>query len=99
MCIEMVLFCVILTVTDLIELIYELLNQLEKVSEASLLVPDNFGKFAISLDEMIPDVSAEKLQFTVPVNLFWWIFSFAQGIIETNNLDTIRRMIKLKHFG
>ena len=47
-------------VTDLIELIYELLNQLEKVSEASLLVPDNFGKFAISLDEMIPDVSTVK---------------------------------------
>jgi hypothetical protein len=46
-------------VTDLIEMVFELLAQLEKVSEAGLLVPDGFGKFAISLDEMIPDVSSE----------------------------------------
>mmetsp|Transcript_29672 Transcript_29672/g.50075 ORF Transcript_29672/g.50075 Transcript_29672/m.50075 type:complete len:148 (+) Transcript_29672:135-578(+) len=65
-----------LLLTDLVEVVFELLNQLEKVTEASLLVPDNFGKFSISLDEMIPD-----------------------GILETMDLETIRRMIKLKHFG
>lgn len=45
-------------VTDMVESVCELLDQLEKVSEASLLLPDNFGKFSVSLDEMIPDVSA-----------------------------------------
>jgi hypothetical protein len=62
-------------VTDLIGLIYELLNQLEKVSEASLLVPDNFGKFAISLDEMIPDVcELTKTYLSCCAHLFYTIY-------------------------
>ncbi len=71
-----------------------------KSAESTLLVPDSYGKVSISLDEMMPDVSL--LIFC----LFLFFFlsfslsssSHSQGIIETLDHDTIKKMTKLKNF-
>ena len=45
-------------VSELIDLLYKVLCTLEhKVSEGVLLQPDNYGKFCVMLNEIMPDVS------------------------------------------
>mmetsp|Transcript_3728 Transcript_3728/g.5777 ORF Transcript_3728/g.5777 Transcript_3728/m.5777 type:complete len:152 (+) Transcript_3728:37-492(+) len=68
-----------LILSDVMELIHQILTDSSvdvRAAEAGLLIPDNYGKLSISLDEMMPD-----------------------GIIETFDHETIKKMTKLKHFS
>ena len=44
-------------VIEVLESIREILMELDnKLTESGFLLPDNYGKFCVSLDEMMPDV-------------------------------------------
>lgn len=44
-------------VSEILTTLQDILGENDtRVNEANLLIPDNYGKFSISLDEMMPDV-------------------------------------------
>ena len=62
----------ILIVSEIIIVIKELLNEHlgHKINESNLLIPDNYGKFSVSIDDMIPDVNELLLYHIICINLF-----------------------------
>jgi hypothetical protein len=50
-------------VSEVLQALKEVLSELldQKVSEVQFMVPDNYGKFVVSIDDMIPQVSTSGI--------------------------------------